>query len=122
MNADGDTFWYWSGVTIIATCVVEGIILASRYPGMDPAIEHGWAWLLVVGAVLAIAFVLYASGIMSGESSIQLAISWCCSVALVFLTAMLAVFINTRKRAPDLLERRKIDREHDAKTMMLKRL
>ncbi|MBN1677810.1 MAG: hypothetical protein JW880_04655 [Candidatus Thermoplasmatota archaeon] len=121
IGLDSTSFEYWLSATFIAACVVEGLMFASLYRGPDPAIEYWWAWLLVVTAILAIAFVPCAAGVFSRETSFELASILYVDVAMIFLVVMLSIFVSTR-RGWNVFEKRKIDLQSDTKTAMLKRL
>lgn len=111
----------WASVTIVATCAVEGLILAAMYKGEDSAIEHGWAWFLVAGVIAAAALIPYSVGAISRELALSI-LSYITTVAWVFLIAMLAVFINNRWRKSPSSKRRRADLREDSGLMQLRRL
>lgn len=121
MDVSGDAADGWSSMTIVATCVIEGLILAAMYKGHNDPIEHGWAWLLVAGIIVAASLIPYAAGVISEELALFI-LSYVTTVAWVFLTVMLAVFINDRRRGAASPERRKTDTRDEANMMQLRRM
>lgn len=124
MDVGSEAFSYVQIATILSTCVVVGLFLASRYRGEDDAIEYRWAWLLVACVIPAVAFIPYAVGAISQDLALYILLALYSEVAWVFLTVMLAVFINDRRKRPGRLERSKVDVPRDLNTiaMQLKRL
>ena len=121
MGVDSATYPYWLAITLIVTCTAEGFIFAFLYKGDDEAIEYGWAWLVVVAAIPAVVFGLYATDLVSAEFAWYLVAELYAEVASVFMLVMLAVFFSARNKEGDLVERRRVDIERDRGLWLLRR-
>lgn len=115
------TYPYWLVHTLIATCTLEGFLFARLYRGDEEAIEHGWAWLVVVGAIPAVLLASYAADLLSTEVAWYLAAALYTEVASVFLLVMLAVYFSARKKEAGSVERRRVDIERDRGLWLLRR-
>lgn len=100
---------YWLSITIIATCVAEGLILVALYDDEGRAIEHGWAWLAVAAIIAAVALIPYAAGAVAQDWAIDIMLTFNAVVAQAFLIVMLSVFINARRGRPDLFDASRIE-------------
>ena len=121
LGFDSSSYDYWLQVTIIVTCVAEGLFFAYRYEGQGSPIEHGWAWLAVIGIVASVATSLYGLGLASAETALAFAMVVFNYEAWAFIIAMLAIFFNSRTKPVDPIDKNRTDLERSARIWALRR-
>lgn len=121
LDLSSGSYSYWLQVSIIVTCVAEGLFVASRYEGPGSPIEHVWAWFACVAAIALVTGGLYVGRYVSAESAYAYAMALFNYVAWAFIIAMLSVFFNTRRKRVDPIDARRAELDRSAGIWMLKR-